>query len=148
MQQKLDSLQTINEDQLEMRLRASIEELKAENDSLKTVIKMLDTELMLSQGKHRSLEVKAENEQKLNSYYVVISSDRGSEGIAKKKSELQKKFPNNTLSIVQNDTKTWHHVIVAKGYDTQTIGLAVQSFKNRGIDDAWWIASPTKTESE
>jgi len=149
MQQKLDSLQTINDNQLEMRLKASIEDLKTENDSLRMVIKMRDTELMLNQGKHKSLEAKVENEQKLNSYYVVISSNRSSDKIQQQKSELEQKFPSNTLAIVQNDIKTWYHLIIGKGYDATTIGLAVQSFKNKGIHDAWWIYSlPDKSTSE
>ncbi len=155
IQYRLDSLKLIQEEQLDKKIHTSIQKMKMENDSLKLAVELLNTELLLAQGKLRNSEMKLieksdpkENQIIVNptkaisiqeAYYVVLDSERTLEEIEQKQSMLQRKFTNNELTVIQNESKTWYHLIVKKGYDRITIGLAVQAFRNKGIADAWWI---------
>lgn len=153
LEERINRLQDSPEDSLGREISQLIVQLHADVDSLKKLVQLRDTELLLYQSKLKQTEknielTKAElqklhdehgDSRRVDVYYVVIESERTEIEAKQKKNYFATKLPGTALTVVKNEKETWFHVCVATPYDRGEIGSAVKGLRDAGYKDAWWI---------
>lgn len=123
----------------------AFEIIKKERDSLRILVGILESEILLSKSKLSKNEAAQRAADKLieaipKGYFVVLGSLRKEKEINVLLSDYSAKYPQYKLRTLQNKTHTWYHLCLEEKYTSQTINKQVyQVRKNKNLEKSWGI---------